>query len=345
MSRPGKTAKDRVLDVPELMRRTSPLPLPKPGYEPLDRPASELRSFGLPVPDDCPAGSVGYLARRAFLSRPASGVPLTFAAALSSATALPPAPTTVATAAPAYPWPARKSHNWSGAFVVPREGERLVTVAGTWTVPQVQAAGGEPASEFHSSTWIGFDGIGAYRDATLPQIGTRQVWKSVTGTEAPRAWYQWWAKGRFDPPVDLGLPVAEGDQIQAILTVMSPTVVRFNLKNVTQGIVLGAFDVAAPGDVQVSGATAEWVMERPSPMGSDGWFPYRLPAYRDFSFTGCLAESQAPQSSTLRPHTLVEAQLVRMYEIVPSPPQVRTISVPAKSPVSNQQLDFHYTGP
>jgi hypothetical protein len=108
---------------------------------------------------------------------------------------------------------------------------------------------------------------------------------------------------------------------------------------------LQAFDVPAPPGHLISGATAEWIMERPSPLGSDGWSPYRLPAYQPFSFTGCLAESMAPGDTTARRIDLEQARLIRMYEIVDSPRSVRTISSARKVLAPQQALELSYVGP
>jgi hypothetical protein len=112
------------------------------------------------------------------------------------------------------------------------------------------------------------------------------------------------------------------------------------LKNETLGIILQAFNASAPPPCRISGATAEWIMERPSPLGSDGWDAYALPAYTPFAFTGCVAESTAPYSNALREHDLESASLIRMYEIIATPPGTRTISTAKRVLESVQRLEL-----
>lgn len=325
-----------------LLPKTMPLPLPteERNFDPLQATDAERRHFGLPTLDDQPKDSLSWHLRRAFLSPP-SGGRLRFAQALTGSGG---PPTSRTTPAATFPWPAQKSSNWSGGYVVPRDGRSIVTVMGTWTVPVIAPPGGGTQTEYQSSTWIGLDGQRAYRDSSLPQIGTKQVCNAA-GQVTNSAWYQWWARGLHDGEEFLALPLAAGEEISAVITVLNATTARFNLKNVSQGIMLQAFDVPAPPGHLISGATAEWIMERPSPLGSDGWSPYRLPAYQPFSFTGCIAESMAPGDTTARRIDLEQARLIRMYEIVDSPRSVRTISSVRKVLAPQQALELTYVGP
>lgn len=328
-----------------LRLRTTPLPFPteESNFNPLQATDDERRHFGLPTLDDQPKDSLSRHLRRAFLSPP-SGGRLRFAQALTRYPVGGGAPTSRTTPAATSPWPAQKSSNWSGGYVVPRDGRSIVTVMGTWTVPAVAPPGGGTENDYRSSTWVGLDGQRTYRDSSLPQIGTKQVCNDA-GEVTNSAWYQWWARGLHEGEDSLALPLAAGEEISAVITVLNATTVRFNLKNVSQGIMLQAFDVVAPPGYLISGATAEWIMERPSPLGSDGWSPYSLPAYRPFSFTGCLAESKASGETIATPVDLKLARLIRMYEIVDSPRSVRTISTARKILAPEQALELGYVGP
>lgn len=327
----------------ELRRRTTPFPIPAQdsGFDPLRASDTERSSFGLPTLDDQPPSSVSLEFRRAFLSPPPGGR-LRFDAAF---TGLPFGPSTSQpTPAVTFPWPAQKSLNWSGGYVAPRDGRSVVTVMGTWTVPSVlrPMGGGQP--EYHSSTWIGLDGMRMYRDSSLPQIGTKQICNAAGGVTYG-AWYQWWARELQEGPECLELQVNPGDEIAAVMRVLDDKqTVRFNLKNVTLGIMLQAFDVTAPTGYLVSGATAEWIMERPSPPRSDGWNAYKLPSYSAFSFTDCLAEASASGDAVVIPIDLELARLIRMYEIVQSPRSIRTISSAKKVLTSPQRLELTYLG-
>jgi hypothetical protein len=330
----------------DLRKRTTFLPLPKPGFDPLKASAEELRAFGLPVPDDHPPGSPGNIARLKFLTGPELDKPVQFVPAVSDERPYPYPQylATVSLGVPGHPWPTGGSNNWSGGFVTPRGGD-ITFLEGYWTVPAVTAPAGGVDPEYYSSTWIGLDGQRSYRDSSLPQIGTMQVFTAATGVATYFAWYQWWAKGTLMPWYPLALPVDAGHEVYAILTVLNPTTVRFNIKNVTLNVFLGAFDVAIPTAGIVSGATAEWIMERPTPLGGDPWYPYPLPAYENFSFMECRAESMAPDGSGPTTIDLELARLIRMNEITKAPPGVRTISVAKKTLLPSQHLDLQYTGP
>ena len=238
-----------------ILDRTCFWDCPPESFDPLGAGVDDAArlQYGLPPLDCWTPGSRSHLFRRRFLSRPSSGAPLQFKAAIPSGS---PGvlPFTTHTSPMAPPrWPAQKSSNWSGASVQPREGRSLVAVMGNWTVPVVRApfAGAATATpiDAHSSTWIGIDGQRHYRDSTLPQMGTEQIWNfKARAATPPRAWYQWWARGEHEAPQPLDLPLDAGDEVSALMTVVGPRSVRFNLKNETQGIILQAFDVDAPLD-------------------------------------------------------------------------------------------------
>jgi hypothetical protein len=269
--------------------------------------------------------------RTKFLSAPPSG----------------PFPDVLAKVIVSHPWPNAGSNNWSGGYVTPREGDSITSVEANWTVPAVQAPSVGGASDYFSSTWIGLDGQRSYRDSTLPQIGTMQQFTVGTGATYI-AWYQWWAKDTTPILYPLpNLPVNAGDEVSASLTVLNSTKVRFDMKNVTQTSTLPvSFEVDAPSGYLISGATAEWIMERPTPLvGGDPWTPYPLPKYQAFSFTGCRAKTTAPTGAASKVIDLELARLIRMNEITVAPPGLRTISVAKKTLLPAQRLDLTYTGP
>ncbi len=321
-----------------------PYPLPPEGFDPSAARDEDLSRFGLPTLAATARNPAATAFRRAFLQRPPSGDPLRFLLAKGPLVVAPPAG--IRPIAAIASWPTQKSVNWSGGYVVPRDGRSLASVMANWTVPAVTAPPGGTAPEYRSSTWIGLDGQRLYLDSSLPQIGTLQ--KSVAGS-VPKAeysaWFQWWARGQHLPQEDLLLPVEPYDEISAIITVLDETTVRCNLKNVTQGIILQAFKAFAPEPCGISGATAEWIMERPSPMGSDGWDAYDLPVYTPFAFTACVAESIAPGSPDLQDHELDSARLIRMYEITANPTGVSTISTARAVLAPAQRLELTYVAP
>jgi hypothetical protein len=302
----------------------APRPLPPEGFDPETAPDEELERYGLPTERAMARNAAASGFRRAFLRRRPDGPPLRFLLARGPGAGAP--PSGVRPIAALATWPSQKSVNWSGGYVAPRDGRSFVAVMGTWTVPAVSAPPGGTAAEYRSSTWIGLDGQKFYLDSSLPQTGTLQRW--VTGPVAKAeysAWFQWWARGQDNPQQDLALPVAAGDEMRAIITVLDETTVVVALRNVTQDAIT-AFFAFAPTPCRISGATAEWIMERPSPMGSDGWEAYELPVYTPFAFSGCVAESIAPGRLDLQDHDIEIARLIRMYQIDADPTSVRTIS-------------------
>lgn len=319
-------------------------PLPPAEFDPAVACDGELLHFGLPIAAEFGGNPAAAAFRRAFLHPPAGAAPWRFFDAdeqlfrnqVSG----------VVTVAAQAAWPVQKSMNWSGGYLAPRDGRSFASVMGHWKVPTVSPPPGGTAPEYQSSTWIGLDGQKFYLDSSLPQIGTRQRWLTVP-TPQPEytSWFQWWARGRHLPQQPLPLPVGPSDEIKAIITVLDETTVRCNIENVSRGLIMRAFKARAPAGLRISGATAEWVMERPSPMGSDGWEPYELPDYSPFAFMSCLAESIAPGSPELRQHDIESVRLIRMYEIARDPARTRTISTARRIPGPPQRLELSRVAP
>ncbi|AWN47304.1 hypothetical protein DK419_14065 [Methylobacterium terrae] len=308
-----------------------PLPLPPADLDPSRAEPRLLARHGLPAPrpGDGPAAAAF---RRAFLAPPEDRA-LRFVEAVRRDLAPPTASARTHGAVPA-----RRSVNWSGGSLAALQGRSLVGVMARWRVPAVTGDAGRPA---HASAWIGLDGQGFFRNASLPQIGTLQAWDGASARY--ETWVQWWARGEENAPQTLGLAVAPGDEVSAMLTLLDPATVRFNPKNESAGTMLQAFDLTAPGGRHVPGATAEWILERPSPLGSDGWHPYPLAAYAAFPFTACLAQSRASGETALAEHDLARASLIRMIGLEGG--HARTISYPARVPGDGRSLTMTVGAP
>jgi hypothetical protein len=320
--------------------RFDALGVPYDGFDPSMAPESALLQYGLPTPNAMASNPLATAFRRRFLE-PGADSPLRF---------VPMLPVSVLAedfliarrAAPAGQ-PTQKSANWSGAYRTPRDGHSFVSVMAEWVVPAVSVPPDRPEQEFHSSTWIGLDGQRFYLDSSLPQIGTKQrCGPALAGQLEYYAWFQWWARGEHSEEQPLALPVNPGDRISAILTVVEQDSVICNLKNVTQNVMLEAFRTWAPSPCRISGATAEWIMERPSPPHSDGWEAYALPVYTPFAFTACIAETQPLGSTALHDRDLEGARLIRMYEIIANPPGTRTVSTARRVLLPEQRLEMSY---
>ncbi|SED51408.1 Peptidase A4 family protein [Rhizobiales bacterium GAS188] len=237
------------------------------------------------------------------------------------------------------------SPNWSGAYVTPRDDEMFIEVLGSWQVPTSSipaSAGGHVASDYRSSAWIGLDGQRSYLNSSLPQIGTTQYISVVNGQPTPTAsaWWQWWESGANNPVVDLPLEVKPGDLIMCWLIVLDLQTARFLIKNQTTGHMLRPFDETAPTEamphppspvqLEISGATAEWVLERPAVFPTPPKQPvklYELPDYGTMAFGSCLKVSASAPSAVGREEKLPGARLLRMFEVEKKPLRTQFISV------------------
>jgi len=230
------------------------------------------------------------------------------------------------------------SLNWSGACLNATEGRSFRQISGRWTVPTLRVPAGQVEPSYECSCWIGLDGQRRYLNSTLPQCGTDHV--LVTGVNGPTitcsAWVQWWApRDSSATPVTIaGFDVNPGDQIRAVLTVLDAHNVLCNLINdSSQPPTMVAVQITAPtivgqsGQYSVTGATAEWVMERPAVIDD----PARLQPFPDYgatNFTDCVAEDVLPNATSPALRTLATSRYIRMYEARHNPERTAFISLP-----------------
>jgi hypothetical protein len=241
----------------------------------------------------------------------------------------------------------QSSRNWSGASIMPRDGRMFTQVVGAWKVPSVKAP---PADgEYHSSTWIGLDGQRKYLDSTLPQIGTAQyvTRAGTTVTHETTTWVQWWP----GPSVTIDeMPVSPGDVMVAWMIVLNSLWVQFFILNLTSPppVPFAPFNRPAPTvpwrdepglrQAKVSGATAEWVMERPMVWGSD--VLYELPDYNPppnastprvpFRFSNCYAVSARAPGVLGRVESLRDATLINMFTYGKDPHRAVRVSTASR---------------
>ncbi|MDP8922950.1 MAG: G1 family endopeptidase [Chloroflexota bacterium] len=247
------------------------------------------------------------------------------------------------------------SFNWSGAYITPSDGRMFTEVHGWWRVPRVSRPPGAPVNAaFDCSVWIGLDGQRRYYDASLPQIGTSHYLACGESEARTSVWWQWWLRGAKNlPPVTVPLKVNPGDEVMCSIFVVSPTRVRFIVKNNCTGELCTPFETDEPTSyldlqesgprvpVLVSGATAEWIVERPTiwPTETQEPFPcyYELPDYGTVEFGDCFAVS-APEPRDLYAHvrrgeeervreeSLEGARLINMYTVKQDPPLTVIVS-------------------
>jgi hypothetical protein len=247
------------------------------------------------------------------------------------------------------------SSNWSGAYIMPKRGPMFTEVHGSWCVPTAAPPDRPADGEYRCSTWIGLDGQRRYLDSSLPQIGTTQIVTVRDGyasSPTARAWWQWWVRDVDNPPpIDLKLPVKPGDCMMCSLIVVNRTTVRFFIKNQSTGKFVAPFDEPAPiagkpavqvtepaVQVQVSGATAEWIVERPNVWHEDKL--YQWPKYGTVSFKNCLAVSAPAPGSAGRSETLAGARLINMFEVRENPHRIADISVAKR--ISDREVETSY---
>jgi hypothetical protein len=235
------------------------------------------------------------------------------------------------------------SRNWSGASIVPTGGNMVVLQTGEWVVPVPSLPGAPdlipapaPGAQYACSTWIGLDGQRLYLNSSLPQIGTTQTLTlSSSGQWEPGAfaWFQWWDRLSDTVFIRLdGLTVANGDRMAAAIWASDSTQVVAYIRNLRTNDL--AWVVADPPTVTVAGnsvkltvtgATAEWIMERPTYFGRTDLYPF--PDYGEATFTDCVAGVAPQPGGTLGEEDLSGARLIRMYEVRDNPPRTAFISM------------------
>jgi hypothetical protein len=75
----------------------------------------------------------------------------------------------------------------------------------------------------------------------------------------------------------------------------------------------------------VTGATAEWITERPTFLGSSTLYPF--PDYGETEFRDCVAGTALRPSAAHGAEHLSAARLSRMYEVRDNPPRTAFISM------------------
>lgn len=235
------------------------------------------------------------------------------------------------------------SRNWCGAYIAANDYKVFVQVSGEWTVPEPSPPPKAKPGEYTCSAWVGLDGQRRYFNSSLPQIGT---WQKVTlltdGTKQFEtfAWFQWWAKDyENNRPYRINsVPIAIGDKVGCIVRVWERSVAyvailnfstrRFFRKKIRAPIVR----MRRP---EISGATAEWIMERPAILKTPDQL-YSLADYGQLEFSSCYAAEASPAEPNW-PHVvgtglkLDGERLIRMYDVLPNPNRTQFISMAQKT--------------
>jgi len=179
---------------------------------------------------------------------------------------------------------ANQSNNWSGYNQGTLEKNQTLfnSVGGTWIVPTaVQHKKGEAES---SSAWIGIgggcvDATCTVTDNTLIQAGTEQ-----DVAKGGKASYSAWWEIIPGPSLTIsGFAVHPGDKIQALISeaVADSNVWTIGMKNLTTG---ATFSQTVP--YPSTHLTAEWIVETPLLIGTDGTGLSAMPNLGSVHFTG-----------------------------------------------------------
>lgn len=339
---------DRDKTLLEVRSRTQCRPPPR-GFEPLKAATSDLLHHGLPTEPD----RTGTPERHAFWSKLLSG-PVNFvepqfdvpddaephrigARRQRSATGI----------------RNEKSLNWSGVYIKPSGARMFTEIHGEWIVPKpsVPATPGilTPGS-YRCVSFIGLDGQRRYRNSSLPQIGTAShvdVDAKGNATESTYAWWQWWVRGHHHRETRVSsVPIKPFDTVLCSLVVISPSVARFYLKNQTTGYFFGPINYDAPTpdgtsvQLKVTGATAEWVTERPTAFDAKRTL-YELPDYGEVKFSNCYAVSSSPRFDE-RTEKLGLATVINMRAIRERPHRSAPVSIAELD--GEQEFTTRYAG-
>ena len=237
------------------------------------------------------------------------------------------------------------SRNWSGAMIDAVNSQRFDQIYGFWRVPDFAPAPDINGLPYQVSVWIGLDGSRRYFDASLPQAGTTTTYDPVTDQFTVTVWVQWFLRDG-DPsqisPVPLPrLTVKAGNEVACSLWVVDPTHVAVSIVNLStfpdhSGLLVTSPHTLPPGLVRqpiVTGATGEWVLERPGIFGTD--LLSNFPNYETARIEGCVAGSA---DGTERDLTV--ARYLRLYDGLHQPERTQFVSMPTRAGTSS--VDLHY---
>jgi hypothetical protein len=331
-------------------------PFPPPDFKPREASAAELRKYGLPQRPD---GRYQEELLEAWLRL--FEEPLTFRRPGLKPPFVPPLTQNIRQILP-YRTRVEDSPNWCGASIVPHGGQQLVQIFGEWTVPKPElppAVDRGPAGKsnsYHCVVWIGLDGNRRYLNSSLPQIGTEQVLTvDANGRESREyfVWFQWWARNQVKLRREklTRLTIDAGVSVMAMIWVIDPhhVVVVFRTfapRNEITILVRRATEVALPGGTitpAISGAMAEWILERPQTLDLVGAKLQRFPKYDPVKFQHCVAGTAPRAGLPTAEETLAGSRLLRLFEVPEtSHPCTRFISMPTR--ISTTSVKIHYGG-
>nr|WP_294552721.1 G1 family glutamic endopeptidase [uncultured Rhodopila sp.] len=240
------------------------------------------------------------------------------------------------------------SSNWSGGYIVPTNNTMVVQVAAAWRLPTLSEPSDESnppiGSLYCCSTWVGLDGQRLYLNSSLPQVGVMQwLQPSLSPPElAPTAFCQWWYRQGNGLPLSLpGLPVAAGDFVIASVWAKTAKTAICYLRNVTTSRI-AVVGMKAPwltpqDELSISGATAEWILERPTIPGETGLYPFPDYHMTEFAAWAAVARDAGPPQAPLDLRT---ARGIAMYDTQDNPARTAFISMPYRKGSAAIKLEY-----
>jgi hypothetical protein len=176
------------------------------------------------------------------------------------------------------------SSNWSGfALVAAAGGQPFETVSGRWTVPTVKQAPKTCSGGWdYSSQWVGLDGV---NDQFLLQAGSAADVFCDVGNNLPEyfPWIEWLPQSEIvlykDAATETLEPFAAGDYLIVTVTATNfsggvSTTGTLSYQDVTQGWTISlSFTAASLGGSEVTGQSAEWIVERTEVNGAFATLP------------------------------------------------------------------------
>ena len=249
-----------------------------------------------------------------------------------------------------------KSRNWCGAEIVPHGAKQFVQIFGEWAVPNpiipppYDRGPQNGTNVYKSSTWIGLDGDRRYLNSSLPQVGTDQyLTVDPTGVETREffVFFQWWAQDQNELTLDIikGIQINAGTSVMGLVWAIDPTHVLVVFRTFAPLNQITVFLRQAPETKTIqpiiSGATAEWIMERPTALKLGSTALELFPSYNGVYFKHCVAGMARTAGQSTSEEVLNAPRFKRMFEVASdAPSRTRIISIPTR--ISTMSFSTRY---
>lgn len=176
------------------------------------------------------------------------------------------------------------SYNWSGYALTPAAGAKsFYQVEGRWIVPTVKQPRGTCSNAWdYSSQWVG---IGGFSDAYLLQAGSEADVYCDAGTTGTFyvPWLEWLPNSELEiyqnAAQSIPYPFQPGDYLIVYVSATNfsggvSTTGTLVFDDITQGWSVSlSFSAASVGGSQVTGQSAEWIVERTTVNGQLATLP------------------------------------------------------------------------